>query len=124
MNDEVFAIPASNEAPDNRYSYVEAVNKWITHEDERLWDDRDAMMAHLNKQEVEERVTEYRAHLAAVAKSRLSRPARKSSKIKVGKYKGQMSKALPAYTPDARAIEAWIKRKETEVREYLHWTLS
>ena len=122
-NDDLMNVPDVTTLVDSRFVEIPRVGKWMTLADERVWDDYDAMMEHLNSREVEAELRAYVAHLEATAKKRLSRPAVKPVMITRGKYQGQMRKARPAYTPTERAIETFIGAQSRAVRDYLVWTM-
>ena len=108
---------------DPRFVKIPALGKWLTLADEKTRDDYDEMMEHLNAKEVQDELAAYTAHLQATAKKKLSRPAVKSKPITVGRWKGQMSQAKPAYVPDEKAINSFVKRNVAAVRDYLVWSV-
>ena len=121
--DTLMTYGETEPARDPRFVKIPALGKWLTLADEKTWDDYDAMMDHLNAKEVQDELAAYTAHLQATAKKKLSRPAVKPKQITVGRWKGQMSQAKPAYVPDEKAINSYVKRNAAAVRDYLVWSV-
>ena len=124
MTEDTLMTNSASEAPqDSRFVKIPALGKWLTLADEKTWDDYDAMMEHLSEEEIQDELAAYTAHLQATAKKKLSRPAVKAKEIAVGRWKGQMSKAKPAYVPGEKAINSYVKRNAAAVRDYLVWSV-
>ena len=123
MTEDTLMTSQPDAPQDPRFVKIPALGKWLTLADEKTWDDYDAMMEHLNAKEVQDELAAYTAHLQATAKKKLSRPAVKAKPITVGRWKGQMSQAKPAYVPDEKAINSYVKRNVAAVRDYLVWSV-